>query len=56
MQITGQTRVQSVSITSALRGTNQWNILGPKENAYSTEMFPRSVRREPRVDTERGVS
>jgi hypothetical protein len=28
----------TVRITSTLRGTNHWNILGPKENAYSMEI------------------
>jgi hypothetical protein len=28
----------TVSITSTLRGANQWNIFGPGENDYSTDM------------------
>jgi hypothetical protein len=29
----------SVSITSAIRGTNQWNLFGPRENAYDTDIY-----------------
>jgi hypothetical protein len=28
----------AVSITSALQGTNTWNILGPRTNAYNTDI------------------
>jgi hypothetical protein len=31
----------TLSIISALRGTNQWNIFGPQENEYSTDMVAR---------------